>query len=248
MSLNGCIELQTTDENPFPTGEAKSMMLASTSSNQSVNQLAGSSIAKSNSFGVFAGSNLNIAESNERAIAVGDTMVANETMAAPAMFGRNVLARSGGLHLGGGWLGDDRSMSIGQAQMGTIPHGADGSWSASGTNIPLQRDNLKNTFLDIANNSSMACVFIVNVSKDNIANWGYAIFSFMIWKSGGTAQASAVNTIYTTNNFTTFTLGLTIDTATNTAEHRFKVTATGTGFPHNDVRIIGQLNYTQFNT
>jgi len=245
--LNGCIELQTSDDNPFPTGEAKAMLLASSAPTNALTQLAGSNIAKSNSFSVFAGSNITIEDGNERMIAVGDTMNAIETLASPAMFGRNVMTRSGGLHIGGGWLGDDRTMSLGQSQMGIIPHGADGSWSSSGTSIALVRDNLKNTFLNLADGSSMACIVVINVSKDNIANWGYGVFSFMIWKSG-TAGASAVNTIYTTNNFTSFTLGLTIDTTTNTAEHRFNVTATGTGFPHNDVRIIGQLNYTQFNT
>jgi hypothetical protein len=85
----------------------------------------------------------------------------------------------------------------------------------------------------------------VNIANDTFTRYGYAIFSFYIFKNG-TAGASAVNTIYATNNFVTFTLGLTIDTATNTAEHRLKVTATGTGFPHNNVRLVGQLNYTQF--
>ena len=248
-SLGLCLSLGGGTPTDTNGGGAPSMMTAigSTINTKSLNAVVGSNISQDGYFGAFAGSDIQIESGNSYSSAFGDTLKLKANATQSNLFGRNALAKSGGLHVGAGWLGNDRSGSAGSAQFGIIGLGAKDSYVSSGNNIELLVDNLPNTRLNLEDNSSWACTLMVNMSKDNISNYGYALFSFMIWKSG-TAAASAVNTIYTLNNFTTFTIGLTIDTATNTAEHRLKITATGTGFPHNNIRLVGQLNYTQFTT
>jgi hypothetical protein len=63
-------------------------------------------------------------------------------------------------------------------------------------------------------------------------------------KVGATATASAVTVLNTINSFTALTLKLTVDSATNTAQHRFKMTAGGTGFPY-DLQASMSIQYTQ---
>jgi len=64
-------------------------------------------------------------------------------------------------------------------------------------------------------------------------------------KIGGITAASTPAIFAGDNSGTLLTLAFTIDTATNTAEHRFKVTSGGSGFPYAGVNVLLRLNYTQ---
>ena len=69
-----------------------------------------------------------------------------------------------------------------------------------------------------------------------------AQFAFNLTKET-TAAARTVHDVFKQTSFITPTL--TIDTATNTAEHRLKIGSSGSGHPHNDLRISAKLDYVQ---
>lgn len=246
-TLGLCLSLDggtTTDTNG---GGAPSVMTAigSNVNTKSLNAVVGSNISQDGYFGAFAGSNLQVEDGVSYSTAFGSDITLKTAAVQTHGFGRNAIVKTGGLHVGAGSLDNAIGATLGQSQFGVFGLGVKGSYPASGNNLELLVDNLPSNRVNLEDGTGWACQLVVNIANDTFTNYGYAIFSFYIFKNG-TAGASAVNTIYTTNNFVTFTLGLTIDTATNTAEHRLKVTATGTGFPHNNVRLVGQLNYTQF--
>jgi hypothetical protein len=196
---------------------------------------------------VFAGQFITADSGNSRSLAVGDTLTISGDVRGAAVIGKNALTKTSGFHLGGGWLTDDRTGSNGQVQSGTVMLSAKDTWNASGDAIEILIEGIASNRLNLPNNTGWACMLIVNVATDNIGNYGYGVFTFYLKKTT-TTSASAVNTVYTANTFTTFTLNASIDTATNTAQHRLRITATGTGFPHSNIRIVGALHYTQFIT
>jgi hypothetical protein len=196
---------------------------------------------------VFAGQFITADSGNSRSLAVGDTLTISGDVRGAAVIGKNALTKTSGFHIGGGWLSDDRTNSNGQVQSGTVMFSAKDTWNASGDAIELLIEGIASNRLNLPNNTGWACMLIVNVATDNIGNYGYGVFTFYLKKTT-TTSASAVNTVYTANTFSTFTLNASIDTATNTAQHRLRITATGTGFPHSNIRIVGALHYTQFIT
>jgi hypothetical protein len=196
---------------------------------------------------VFAGQFITADSGNSRSLAVGDTLTISGDVRGAAVIGKNALTKTSGFHLGGGWMTDDRTNSNGQVQSGTVMFSAKDTWNASGDAIEILIEGIASNRLNLPNNTGWACMLIVNVATDNIGNYGYGVFTFYLKKTT-TTSASAVNTVYTANTFTTFTLNASIDTATNTAQHRLRITATGTGFPHSNIRIVGALHYTQFIT
>jgi hypothetical protein len=196
---------------------------------------------------VFAGQFITADSGNSRSLAVGDTLTISGDVRGAAVIGKNALTKTSGFHLGGGWMTDDRTNSNGQVQSGTVMLSAKDTWNASGDAIEILIEGIASNRLNLPNNTGWACMLIVNVATDNIGNYGYGVFTFYLKKTT-TTSASAVNTVYTANTFTTFTLNASIDTATNTAQHRLRITATGTGFPHSNIRIVGALHYTQFIT
>lgn len=196
---------------------------------------------------IFGGRFITAPSGNSNTLAVGDVLTIDGNVRGAALVGKNVLTKTGGLHLGGGWLADDRTNSNGQVQSGTIMLSAKDTWNASGDGIELLIEGIASNRLNLPNNTGWACMLVVNVAKDNIANYGYGVFTFYLKKTT-TTSASAVNTVITTNDFSTITLNASINTATNTAQHRISITATGTGFPHSNVRIVASLHYTQFIT
>lgn len=196
---------------------------------------------------IFGGRFITAPSGNSNTLAVGDVLTIDGNVRGAALVGKNVLTKTGGLHLGGGWLTDDRTNSNGQVQSGTIMMSAKDTWNASGDGIELLIEGIASNRLNLPNNTGWACMLVVNVAKDNIANYGYGVFTFYLKKTT-TTSASAVNTVITTNDFSTITLNASINTATNNAQHRISITATGTGFPHSNVRIVASLHYTQFIT
>lgn len=171
---------------------------------------------------LLAGNNHDIAVDNPYTLAVGDTLKLTGSNPGTAMTGRNVLAYTSGSHVGGGWIGSDRSIE-GRAQHSIIPFAADGTFAGA---IELFIDGQSGKRLVLPNRTVLSCIMQVAVGQWNAAgtSWtetGHALYSFDISKGGtapGTAAASAVNVI-ATDGFTALTLA--IDVATDTDEHRF---------------------------
>jgi hypothetical protein len=196
---------------------------------------------------IFGGRFITAPSGNSNMLAVGDVLTISGDVRGATLLGKNVLTKTPGIHLGGGWLTDDRTNSNGQVQSGTVMLSAKDTWNSSGNGIELLIEGIASNRINLPNNTGWACMLVVNVAKDNIANYGYGVFTFYLKKTT-TTSASAVNTVVTTNDFSTITLNASIDTATNNAQHRISITATGTGFPHSNVRLVASLHYTQFIT
>jgi hypothetical protein len=90
----------------------------------------------------------------------------------------------------------------------------------------------------------MACLISINVYDFNNDNYMTKLCHVFFKKVGATATASAVTTIDSISSFPLLTLALTIDTATNTAQHRLLLTAGGLGFPY-DLQATATIQYTQ---
>ena len=72
----------------------------------------------------------------------------------------------------------------------------------------------------------------------------YETGSFYLDKLGGVTSASVPIVISSDNSGSTVTLTFVIDTATDTSQHRFKITSGGSGFPQ-DINANLTLYYTQ---
>lgn len=195
---------------------------------------------------IYAGYGLRSAQGNPMSIAVGDTLEMQGAHRGSAMFGKNILANTPGLHLGGGWMNDDRDTVQGRAQSGLIIMSGEGDWTASGGSIEIFIEGIRNKHLNLIDETFVTCeitVSIIKVTAGVIAAQGIATFIVGLSKSV-TANAATINKTYGTDNIGTF--ALTVDHTTNTAQHRLAFTSTGVlGYPHNNIFLSATINYTQ---
>lgn len=134
----------------------------------------------------------------------------------------------------------------GRAQGGTIVLNGTGSYASSGTFITVAESG-DDIFLP--SQSVWSCLLIVVINQydtsGRVVNLvHHSQFAFTLHKKNTTAGASAVTTLYDVGDLNT--VGLTIDTATDTARHKLKISSTGgSGYPFNNCRITATLQYTQ---
>jgi flagellar biosynthesis/type III secretory pathway ATPase len=98
--------------------------------------------------------------------------------------------------------------------------------------------------INIPDQTAWACVVTISCAESTttIINQALARFSVML-KKEGTASAGTVNTIFDDTTF--HNIELTVDTATNTAEHRLKV-GLSSGHPHTNLNFIATVEYIQY--
>jgi hypothetical protein len=197
-----------------------------------------------NSRSVQQGVVLSIAEGNNNTIAVGDTLKLTEAVRGNAMFGKNVLTKLPGLHVGGGWTLDNRTNGDGNHQYGTVILSAKDTLTAAGYNLLFTIEGRASTHIDLPNDTVWSCFITANVYNFDTNNYMSKLFHVFLRKIGATAGASAVTTLDTITSFGSLTLALNVDTTTNTAQHRMNLTAGGSGFPYN-VRSTMTIQYTQ---
>lgn len=201
---------------------------------------------------LFAGQNIEVKAGNFNVLGVGDTHKMGENNRGGMMIGKNIEANWPGFHLGGGWEGDDRGSGFGRAQVGVIIFSGQGDFTSDPASIPVVIEGISGKYLEINDNATWMCVANVAVHRYDVAStntnaYHYAMFRFRLSYTGGASSASAVNTAVQVGDFGT--LGLTIDTATDTDQHRFSVTSTGGGaYPYNVVKITMELKYVQVRT
>jgi hypothetical protein len=209
--------------------------------NNVVAKSANTAIDLGNTFSVFVGEKLTIQAGNENTLAVGERLKMEGANKASTLLGRNAYANIAGLHLGAG----DRTLSQdeGASQTGLVVFTNGATIASAGTTLELfpVSDTLKR--LSLPDKTTWVCFYILHASDVN----GFFIYetgSVYLEKIGGIAAASAPVIISSDDSGGTVTLTFTIDTATNTAQHRFKITSGGTGFPQ-DVNANLTLYYTQ---
>jgi hypothetical protein len=160
---------------------------------------------------------------------------------ASVLLGRNAYANIPGIHLGAG----DRTISQdeGASQTGLTVFTNAFVFTASGQTIELFPPNEILTRLSLLESTSWVCFYILHAS-DVSGFFIYETGSVYLEKVGGVTSASTPVVISSDNSGGTVTLTFTIDTATNTSQHRFKITSGGSGFPQ-DISCNLTLYYTQ---
>lgn len=160
------------------------------------------------------------------------------------MVGKNVLTNLPGFHLGGGWTLDNRANGDGNHQYGAVILSAKDNLASVGATMPLFIEGIASSYIELPNDTHLACLISVNVYDFGSDKYYSSLNHVFMKKAGATATASAVTVLNTINSFTGLTLTLTVDTSTNTAQHRLNMTAGGTGFPYG-LQATATIQYTQ---
>ena len=187
---------------------------------------------------------IDVALGNNNTLAVGDTINVANAVRGVAAVGKNVLTNLPGFHLGGGWTLDNRSNGDGNHQYGEVILSAKDNLASIGSTMPLFIEGIASSYIELPNDTHLACLISVNVYDFGSDKYYSSLNHVFLKKAGATATASAVTVLNTINSFTGLTLTLTVDTATNTAQHRLNMTAGGTGFPYG-LQATATIQYTQ---
>lgn len=185
-----------------------------------------------------------MASGNNNSLAVGDTLEVTEAVRGNVMLGKNVYTNLPGLHLGGGFTSDNRANNAGSRQYGVFIQGFKNNLASAGSTINFTIEDKANAYIELPNNTHLMCLVSVNVYDFGTDKYHSTLHHVFLKKVGAVATASAVTTLNTINSFPSLTLTLSIDTATNTAQHRFVMTAGGSGFPY-QVQATMSIQYTQ---
>lgn len=207
-----------------------------------------SNVSSDTQFSFVAGSDLTIANNNANLIAVGEHIIVDEGLRGVAVFGKNPKVFAGGLHLGGGWFGDDRNNADGQAQYGVIPYIGEGTFTNSSTQIPITIEGRTDKHLTIDEGASMNCIVSVSIMQWDpaggvIDDTRICQFAFTAYKVADEAKTSTVHQVFDHGSMHAVTMH--IDTTTNVDEHRISFSMGGSGHPHNNIKIAASLTYTQ---
>lgn len=209
--------------------------------------VAGLNSGADNAYSVMAGNFFDIEEGNPMTLAVGDTIRMEGANRGAVLLGKNVYTNLPGIHLGGGWFDDDRaSIPDGAQQTGTILFSVKGAFTTNTTKLELLIEGISGKRLTIPDKTGWACVLTVytaQVTASAISNQSAAQFGFYISKAT-TASAGTVHDIWHETSFNK--PELTIDTTTDTDEHRLQISKSGAGHPFNNCWIVARLDYTQF--
>ena len=198
-----------------------------------------------NTRSVQTGVALDIADGNNNMLAVGDTLKLDTAVRGNVMVGKNVYTNLPGFHLGGGFTADNRTLyEDGSRQYGVVIQGIKDTLSAAGSKLNFTIEDKTASYIDLPNDTHLMCLISINVYDFNTNNYHTSLHHVFLKKVGATATASAVTTINTINSFPSLTLTFSVDTATNTAQHRMIMTAGGTGFPYS-VQATMSIQYTQ---
>jgi hypothetical protein len=230
---------------PGGGGAAAAIMLGTPSVNRPTNVLAATAnaiVSPETSFSVLAGEKLTIEDGNPATLAVGSNLKLEGANKGTTILGRNAYANVFGFHFGGG----DRTTSgdFGAAQAGTVIFSNARGFSAVSQVLELFPSNDVAERLAIPDSTTWVVDYLLHASDVN-GLFIYQTGSFYMSKIAGVTAASAPVSISSANSGTGLTLAFTIDTATDTNEHRFKVTSGGAGFPYTGVNVLLRLNYTQ---
>ena len=243
--LGQCLAFGTPIEtDPNGGGSASAMMMNAGTQGTVRNTIAkttNTDISVDNTFSVFVGENISIEKGNQNTLAVGERLKMEGENRASALLGRNAYANISGIHYGAG----DRTLSQdkGASQTGVIVFTNGFAFTASGQTLELFPPNEVATRLAMLDNTTWVCFYILHAS-DVSGFFIYETGSVYLEKVGGVASASTPVLISSDDSGSAVTLTFVIDTATNTAQHRFKITSGGSGFPQ-DVNCSLTLYYTQ---
>jgi hypothetical protein len=201
-------------------------------------------LAPENSQTITVGQGIESLDNNPNTLIIGEQVKYEGNHGSGLLTGKNIYANVPGLHIGGGWMSGNRDDAQGGSQAGTFIMNVKGGLSSGSSTLELLIEGMTGKRINIPDQTAWACVVTISCAESTttIINQALARFSVML-KKEGTASAGTVNTIFDDTTF--HNIELTVDTATNTAEHRLKV-GLSSGHPHTNLNFIATVEYIQY--
>lgn len=196
----------------------------------------------SSEFSAYVGADITIGANNLGTLAVGKHLLLDADKRGAVLLGKNVLAKSAGLHLGGGWITDSATNADGGQQFGIVMFSMKDNIAASMDTVELLIEGISGNHIELENSTSQVCTLTVNITYDTFT--GYAIFYFRIEKDASGVCTASAPILYYQESTGTASASLIIDTTTNPNQHRLLFQAYGLGFPYSYI-VVGSLQYTQ---
>jgi hypothetical protein len=174
---------------------------------------------------VIAGEKINVIDSNPNSLIVGKDLTLTKSVDGSNLLGKNAISNLPGLHVGGGYLlGNPTNTVSGWAQSGITQFHVKDSFATAGATKQLFIEGVSGEHLEIPDSTTMSCMLNLTIQDDTQTDIDVAILSFGLTKVGGIAYATPVTVISNDTFGTGYTYTITIDTTTNTDQHRFILT------------------------
>lgn len=201
--------------------------------------------AGSSTFSVFAGNDIKIEGTNDKIIAIGDTINLKGDQRGAALFGKSVESVVPGLVIGGGWTQDDRTYGYeGSQSAGTFIMSNAGIYPATLNVVELFIEGINNKRI-VMEDEMLWYMRMHIMVQPTIYQYINATITAQMGKSGGLAFSTAPIVQYQDTSMAGMTVNLLIDVVTNPAEHRLNIQLAGGTYPF-VTRLLAEINYTQF--
>jgi len=196
---------------------------------------------------VVDGNKVSIAGNNGNMLAVGQDLTLTKYVNGSNLLGKNVEVNLPGVHIGGGYrAGNSAATEYGWAQFGQFALHRYPTVTSSGQSWELFVEGVSDQRIELPDDTLWSCLFNLTI-KDAAGTSETSLHHFTLEKVGGVANASAITTLNTIGSIGAYTFALSIDTTTNTDEHRIKITTTGGTYPE-AFFFIGSIQYQQSKT
>ena len=174
---------------------------------------------------IINGTKVTIADGNTNMLAVGENLNLTKFVNGSNLLGKNVEVNLPGFHLGGGYrAGLPTNTETGWSQSGIVHFHRKTGFSAIGDTAELYIEGVSGEHLEIGDSSTMSCMLNLTLQDELQTDIDVAIMSFGLTKVAGVTYATAVTVISNDTFGTGYTYDISIDTATNTAQHRIVLT------------------------
>lgn len=176
-------------------------------------------------FSVINGQKITIEEGNLNMLAVGENLNLTKIVNGSNLLGKNATTNLPGFHLGGGYrLGNPANTETGWSQSGVVHFHVKDSFTVAGATHEMLIEGLAGEHLEIPDSTTMSCMLNFTLQDEPQNDIDVAIMSFGLTKVGGNAYATPVTVISNDTFGTGYTYDISIDTLTNTAQHRIVLT------------------------
>jgi len=196
---------------------------------------------------IVDGNKVSIADNNGNMLAVGQDLTLTKYVNGSNLLGKNVEVNLPGVQIGGGYrAGNSSATEYGWAQFGQFALHRYPTVTASGQSWELFVEGVSNQRIELPDETLWSCLFNLTI-KDVAGTSETSLHHFTLEKIGGIANASAITTLNTIGSIGSYTFALSIDTTSDSDEHRIIVTPTGGTYPE-PFFFIGSIQYQQSKT
>jgi hypothetical protein len=202
----------------------------------------GLDVQKSSDYSVYAGYELKSGQNNSSSILVGRESEVTDDAGTVAGFGHGALVKQAGIHLGGGFL--PLSGTKGQQQWGTFILANKGAFTTAGSTITLYINAVSGSIIELEDNSTWYGTYTISVQMSPTTKYAYLQGHFRIsrWSGSNSVDMYNDNYVYCSDS----NLILATQVVPSGTGFAFELKATGTAFPHNDAKIVCNIQYTQY--